>query len=229
MSNLISCAIENAKPTARKNAWAKYYLPLLDKFDAMALVAFSDSDPIPKEEYEVPIWEGAPLKRDALNIHAAYLRLPARVDGNSYPRHWHYLWRALRLAWDLKADRLFTIESDSWVLTQRVINRMMNCKAGIGCPWCLIHGMPETMLAAYSREAFKPMIGFIESKTWQEWAEPQPLCLERKLPEIFTHEIWGDIIGDRYCEYLPEDPRHVVPPSADFVIQGEGTSPVWRG
>jgi hypothetical protein len=230
--NLITCVVENGKPTARKVNWYNYYSPIRAKFGAQYLVACSDNDQIP-DDYTIPIqrhdayFMRPELTENALNVITFKEELPPRVDGATYPRHWRSLLACFELGQDLGADHLLTLESDSWVLTPRLAERLITLPAGIGCPWCPLHDMAELMLASYHRDVFPMMIAFIKSKSWEEWAKPQPHNLERTLSRVFNLTIWREMIGDRYVEYLP--PANVPPADADFIIQGEATPPVWKG
>jgi hypothetical protein len=233
MSNLITCVIENSKPTVRKNNWWAYYGPLRARFDAKYLVACSDDENVANDyncdtsiitaESDRPQRQ---VREDALNIVTFKTQLPARVDGCSYPRHWRSLLTCFDLAKKLQCERLLTLESDSWVLTGRLADRLAKFPSGIGCPWCAVHTMAELMLAVYHRDIFDRMIAFIKRKSWEEWAKPQPENLERTLAKEFGIIPWMDLVGDRYVER--EKPEQTPPADADFVIQGEGHTPLFR-
>jgi hypothetical protein len=234
MSNLLTCVVEYGKPSARKSNWYKYYSPIRVKLDARYLVASGDSDPI-LMDYDCntnviqcpDIYWHRKLREDSLNLLWFREALPARSDGNTYPRHWRSLLACFELAKVTGCERLLTLESDSWALTRRLADRLGGFPSGIGCPWCACHSMVELMLAVYHRDIYGKMIDFIKAKSWAEWAKPQPHNLERTVGAHFNVQPWMDLVGDRYCE---RDPAEQTPPAdADFIIQGEGITPAWKG
>jgi hypothetical protein len=240
--NIISAVVELDKPIDRKVNWINYYLPLRHRLNAGYFVLSSDQDGdfaqlnFPNREVSILDYERRGwfrgLRDDCVNVICFKDKLPPRPEGksNSYPRHWRSLLACFELAKAVNAENLLTLESDSWVLSDRLADRLYNWSHGIGCPWCPVHNMPELMLAAYNKDSYEAVMKLIKSKSWEQWAEPQPENLERLFGHTFKLEIWQDMIGDRYVEYQDIGPQgKPIPEDADFCIQGDHITPRFKG
>jgi hypothetical protein len=235
--NILGATFLNHKPNDRKENWFRFYHCLRDKFDADFLVAAADDrevsralrmpvNIIPESDLSLPH-----LEPFMLNIITFDAVLPDRVNMWTYPRYWRSFHGLMRVAKAVGAERLLHLETDAWVYTQRLADRFKSHTPAradghdrVACPWCPRYRMAELMLGVYHRSIFDPLLKFIESKTWEEWAQPQPMDFETAITINFGVQIWRDMIGDRYSE----DGRPL-PANADFSVQDDVSVPVWRG
>jgi predicted GIY-YIG superfamily endonuclease len=232
MSNLLGCTIINEFPNDRKENYFRYYHPIRREFGAEFLVASSNSKEVPTD-YHMPITtfpaEAIGIEKFkpnfyGLNILTFEQRLPTRLNIWTYSEYWRSLWANLKLAKALDCVRLIELETDAWVYTKRLANRMINYRNGIGCPYCAKHKCAELMAAVYHRDTYDAVISFIESKSWEEWAKPQPCDFENAMMQKFKIDVWKDFLGDRHLEY-----GHAMDPNADFSVNDIYQVPVWRG
>ena len=237
--NIICCAIENDKPSARKENWFRYYHPIKRYFGAELLIAISDGPRETVGEYnrvDIKVMTYAcgsvslPFDPSMLNIVCFPVKLPARVDGWTYPRYWRSVWAAMNIGKALGAERVLEIETDAWVYTASMATRLANHRGFIGAPWCSEFTFPEMMLCCYPREVFQPVINFIGRKTWSQWSQPQPRPFENEIQHNFPIDLWYDTKGGRYCDSeLSRDKRGSPPADADWSVQDEGiTIEKWR-
>ena len=236
--NIICCAIENERPSARKENWFRYYHPIKKYFGAELLIAISDGPIQTVGRYDgikpkLMNYSGPsvilPFDPDTLNIVCFPNQLPKRVDGWTYPRYWRSVWAAMNIGKALGADRVLEIETDAWVYTKRMADNLSNQSGYIGAPWCGQFGFPELMLCTYPREMFDPVAQFIGQKTWEQWSQPQSRPFENTMQQL-PIDIWRNVIGGRYSDLeLPDGKRGRPPADADWSVQDEGiTLEKWR-
>lgn len=118
------------------------------------------------------------------------------------------------LALKYKFDKLIHIESDAFVLTDRLFDKLKRTAIGWLALWCARHRFPETAIQVIGKDMIHKLNNFwlMQEKCWYGARDDDTKIAEFVFP--FT-EICRDYIGDRYGE----DPINGIPIEADFACQ----------
>ena len=104
-------------------------------------------------------------------------------------------------------DKIIHLESDAYLLSDRIIDCVNSIETGWHTVWCPRHGMPEPAIQVICRDQFVSF-GHFFNVPYGTYAG---VCVDKMLP--YTH-IHHEFIGDRYGEIMDE-----IPPGVDFCCQ----------
>lgn len=111
-------------------------------------------------------------------------------------------------------DKVVHIESDTFLLTERVIDFVNRTDAGWLSFWCRIHQFPETAIQIMAGSALERYARVGETHPHETLIGK---AFERQLP---FDQVVKDFNGDRYGEYLDH-----IPADADYAVQVPGDRP----
>jgi hypothetical protein len=108
-----------------------------------------------------------------------------------------YWWRALYFTNNLIAagyDKIIFLDSDAFILTERLARYIKNLNSGWNTFWCSRHRFPETIIQVICRDKFN----LFEEFTRVPYEAHNGTTAEIIIP--FTN-VCKDFTGDRYSEY----------------------------
>lgn len=111
-----------------------------------------------------------------------------------YPGWWRSFFHSLVLAKQVGAKKIIHIESDAYVISERMLDYINALESGWTTFWCASYQMPETAIQVICEDQFDAMENFAA----KGFSEFNGHLAERILP--FTC-INRDFIGDRYGEF----------------------------
>lgn len=137
-------------------------------------------------------WPDGAYYRANLEPH---LGRPSHLD---YPGWWRSFGHAAKVARELGCQRIWHVESDFFLASHRMVNKMNEIERGWVVFWCARHGFPETAVQVIAEEYFGKL-----SKMERDYHSFRGRHAEHILP--FTTVI-RDMVGDRYGELgvMPE-------------------------
>ena len=198
MKTLLFCTAYADCPEAwngRLKSWYEYYKTSTVKRDKILVI--DDGSPcrpdfIPEDEFKT--------LHPHLGRHSAII----------VPGWFRSFSQAGIYANDNKFDKIVHLESDAYLLSDRIIECVNSIETGWHAVWCSRHGMPEPAIQVICRDQFVSL-GHFFNVPYGTYAAS---CIDGMLP--YTH-IHHEFVGDRYGEV-----GDVIPPGADFCCQ---TSP----
>ena len=192
------CFLEGLDPSgsfrlSRNIRYIEYYTRLKDnlRFDDIWLLDNASSyDSIQRLHNEV---------KTPFNL----FRFPERLTHTGGPYGYPYCWRALGFIENLMNigyDRIFLIDSDCFVVSQKLVNFMNECNSGWQTLWCKKWNFPEASFQIITRDVFHHFKEFMGEDPMQHVDK----CMETVLP--FTH-INKEFNADRFGEdRIPQGP-----------------------
>lgn len=106
-------------------------------------------------------------------------------------------------------DKVIHVESDSYLLSNRIWDFVLNIKHGWNALWCPLHKMPESAIQIICKDQM-PLYRAGADISYNNFAN---LPIEAILP--YTNVI-NFFSGDRYGEYA-----NTIPKDADYVVQAK--------
>lgn len=180
----------------RNKFYLKYYAGIQQEL-GFQTVYFLDNGSSEKSRLEIANY--------ALSLGLRFELMPYQSlarDGNGQPHDYPYLWRSL---WMLKIfmtfyDKLLVIDSDAFILSQRLADWIKNRDTGWNALWCPKYAFPEAAIQILCKDTF----GIYDAYTTPPWRSKLGLMMEHDIP--FTHT-FKDFIGDRFGEISrPQEP-----------------------
>lgn len=131
------------------------------------------------------------------NSHQGRCKTPRPYSVHQHFRGW---WRSFlessRIARELECNKMIHIESDSYVLSNRLCDYIDNVNSGWVSMWCPRYGLPETCIQIINEDRFDA----VDSLRDLGYSSFNGVVAEKRLP--FSHVERG-FKGDRYGEYNP--------------------------
>lgn len=125
------------------------------------------------------------------------VRFPDRLGRNnthSYPGWWRSFLHSVDVAQQIGADRIIHIESDAFLLSERIYKYIRGCKSGWNVMWASRFNMPETAIQVICNDQFDALRSFQDKSQ----AELDSDIAEKQLPFTCINK---DFIGERYGEF----------------------------
>jgi hypothetical protein len=229
-STLVSGGTQSSPPTllfctcymGAESAWVHRYRPWIDYYQTFPLLRtatfmLDDSSPYVPEDDRLVISDELPARVDPEKIH---LHRFAEHLGNKRHRGW---WRSflfsLQIARRYGLRKIVHVESDAYLLTQRVVSYLTELERGWTALWCPLYQLPEAAIEVVAEDQFAAL---------QRFADMDLREVSRTMPEKsfpFTH-VEKKFYGDRYGEF-----RSRIPRTADYAcqVQASTMAPVYRG
>lgn len=126
-----------------------------------------------------------------------------RASHLSYP----FVWRAVFLMDKMEADKIIYMNTDVFLLSDKMTTWVNQLKEGWTVPWCKKHNFPEADLQILVKPN-SDYSNFIKGRNYMSYNGQQ---MESILPVTVDRSLKGD----RYSEYK----GGVVPDDADFITQ----------
>lgn len=117
-----------------------------------------------------------------------------RQGPSDYPGWWRSFFYSLDIAKSLNANKIIHIESDAYILSQRLSELINTIETGWHTLWIDKYKLPETAIQIICKDQFDNFSNFQEKLKLSSNNE----IAENILP--FTH-IHKEFIGDRYSEF----------------------------
>lgn len=134
---------------------------------------------------------------------------------DNYPGWWRSFLFSCQIAKHYRCKKIVHIESDAYVLTQHMLDFIVERDSGWTSFWCPRWNFPETAIQVICEDQFAEMQKFWEAG-WERYAGE---CAELILP--FT-QVAKEPHGNRYGEF-----RSKIPSFADFAVQVTPQHDVW--
>lgn len=196
INTLLFCtcyARDEAAWQSRYQRWIQYYEH--GPIDWSRLVLIDDGSPyVPSAEMigSFSATTGSPLAEDA-KLVARFPDNLGRQAISIYPGWWRSFFYSLQLARLMGASKIVHIESDAYILSQRLADFINEASSGWHVLWSQKHRMPETAIQVICADQFTSFEQFQQNSHIQinnEYAE-------NILPFTKIHK---DFLGDRYSE-----------------------------
>lgn len=185
---------------ADQSAWDSRYKRWFDYYRHSALgtdlvVAIDDASPFTPQSSGISIVD-AHTTIPADKSFCGIMRFPDRLGRASltvYPGWWRSFLHALNVARMVKADKIIHIESDAYVLSERLMNFINERETGWTCLWSPHFRLPETAIQVICSDQFQQLEYFQN-------------CPQNELDGHFAEKILPftsiekSFIGDRYGE-----------------------------
>jgi hypothetical protein len=118
-----------------------------------------------------------------------HLGRPSHLE---YPGWWRSFSHAATVALESGCERVWHVESDFFLASQRMLNRMNEIEQGWIAFWCHRHGFPETAVQVVGAEHFGTMAGL--------WGRHEDFIGKHAEHVLPLTTIICDMVGDRYGE-----------------------------
>lgn len=184
---------------ADADAWNTRYKRWLDfhneiDFGDTRFVMIDDASPfVPPRDDAVVICPGEALPENT----PAIIRFPNRLGRSSllsYPGWWRSFLHSVDLARSLGAQKIIHVESDAFVISQRMRDYINNLHKGWTTFWAASYNFPETAIQVICEDQFAALAAFKDKTS----TELEGKFAEDLLP--FT-QVNREMIGDRYSEF----------------------------
>jgi hypothetical protein len=196
MKSLVFCT--GYFPTAaawqiRYDRWLNYYTKL--NLQSSALLIIDDASPYtpPHTQVKIVHENQAVSASSALPQIFRFNQHLGRQAVDQMPGWWRSFLHAVVIAKDMGVQKIIHIESDAYVLSQRLLEHLTHTTSGWSVLWANRYSMPETAIQIICEDQFE----HIENMRQRDLNTFNGLMAEKILP--FTH-IKRDFLGDRYSE-----------------------------
>lgn len=176
----------------RYKRWLEFHQTL--NFGDTRFLMIDDASPYCPPLNEISILSpGDPLPDDRPSI----IRFPNRLGRNSllsYPGWWRSFLHSVEVARNTGARKIIHVESDAFILSNRLRNYINNLNEGWTTFWATSYNFPETAIQVICEDQFETMASFKEKPA--ESLEGK--FAEDLLPFTCVNQ---EMIGDRYSEF----------------------------
>lgn len=179
---------------SRYQRWLDYYRDV--PIDVAKRILIDDGSPyIPPQDVIRSIAHDAPLSEvDDENIMIRFENNLGRQSIEAYPGWWRSFMHSIEVAKALGADKIIHIESDAFVLSQKLVDFINRTESGWHVLWAQRYRFPETAIQVICRDQFEVFEQFKDAHSTLEFTD----IAERLLP--FT-SVDPRYKGDRYSEF----------------------------
>lgn len=196
MRTLLFCTSyvgDEAEWNSRYARWVDFY----ERHDmgAEQLFLIDDASPHAPRVGKIPCLDAQTELSQACH-RVQLLRFQNRLGRSAravYPGWWRSFTHAAKLARALGARKLIHVESDAFILSQRLRDRLQSIEEGWSVLWGSLHEMPETAIQVICEDQFDALHAFGDGR----WSAHDGRYAEHVLP--FTQVI-KEFQGDRYSE-----------------------------
>ncbi|CAM3750277.1 hypothetical protein [Roseateles saccharophilus] len=196
MKTLLFCTSyvgDQAAWTSRYARWVDFYLR--HDMGAEQLFLIDDASPQVAQASGLPCLNAQTELAQARH-RVQVLRFQDRLGRSAravYPGWWRSFTHAAKLARTLGAGKLIHVESDAFILSPRLRDRLQSLEEGWSVLWSAHHQMPETAIQVICEDQFEALAAFGDGR----WAAHDGRLAEHVLP--FT-QVLKEFRGDRYSE-----------------------------
>jgi hypothetical protein len=237
-----------AASPSRWRRWCDYYDARRDAFGVERLCLIDDGSPVGAACPGTTIvdCERLPDELPAGIVCFRFAHHYGRRSLHSFAGWWRSFAFAAHVARRYGFDKLLHVESDAFVLTRRLADRLRALDSGWSALWCPRFRMPESAVQVLCGPALIELEGLFaagppawEQSDWRLRWRAQARRLRRRWPGtnilmapmallgpqtaeyvLPFDRVLREFRGDRYGEFLDE-----YPPAADYVCQAR---PAWR-
>ena len=197
MKSLIFCT----SYVSGSEAWQSRYQRWLDYYqdfpiDAVKKIMIDDGSPwLPPSDIIKTVSATTPLASiDDKNLIVHFDNNLGRQSVKDYPGWWRSFFHSIEIAKELGVDKIIHIESDAFILTERLVDFINQTKTGWHVLWTERHNFPETALQVICRDQFENFENFKQKNPALHF----PDFAEHVLPFTDVHR---EFKGDRYSEF----------------------------
>lgn len=198
MRTLVFCTSYINTPDAwnsRYSRWLKYYEATNLHRDITAMI--DDGAVYTPEDQGITIAgeKSSPQKDFSGVLLYRFDKRLGRISVKEYPGWWRSFLKSVQLARYFGADKIIHIESDAFLLSQRLIDFLNKTNSGWHVMWSNHYQFPETAIQLICKDQFEIMENFAD-----QYNEKGALDIAEKILP-FT-EVHKEFTGDRYSEVL---------------------------
>lgn len=219
MKTLLACGTcfeERAYGQAAFWRWFFYYRQFADKMGVTHFLCCNDGWKNVPLENSVDLRHSITLEKEPvtkpLTVFYQSERL-GRLGCHWFPGWWRNVALAARATATGGFDKMYWIEWDAFVISDRMMAEMRGTQNGIVAYYCPSHGFPESSLFICGRDKAAQLSVVAEQYVTRCLAKESLTTLREPELAIPWTEIRQHQIGDRYGEFGP------YPENADFVCQ----------
>ncbi|OGC23695.1 hypothetical protein A2291_04250 [candidate division WOR-1 bacterium RIFOXYB2_FULL_42_35] len=216
MKTLIFCTSYTDNDPQRYQNWINYYYPKINELGAEQLLLIDDGSKITDLDPKLKVIKAEGPLPDTLESSLNMIHFRDNLGRTAlltYPGWWRSFTFSVKLAQKYSFDKIIHIESDYYVVSQKLIDYLKKIESGWTALWSETYRFPETAIQVICKDAFADLEKFYNKGV--EFYQENKFFAEQKLP--FT-KVEKGFMGDRYGEnpnLLPTD----IPQNADYVGQ----------
>jgi len=179
---------------SRYQRWLDYYKDV--PINAVKKILIDDGSPsLPPRDSINMLPHDAPLaSNEDENLIIRFDDNLGRQDMETYPGWWRSFLHSVEVAKALGADKIIHIESDAFILSQRLVDFINQTESGWHVLWAQRYKFPETAIQIICRDQFEHLENFKDAHPGLVF----PDIAERLLPFSAVHQQFK---GDRYSEF----------------------------
>ena len=184
---------------ANADAWSSRYKRWLEfhqklNFGDVRFIMIDDASPFSPPKHEAIVARpGEALPEN----FPAIIRFDNRLGRSSllsYPGWWRSFLHSVDLARSIGANKIIHVESDAFIISQRMRDYINNLESGWTTFWAASYNFPETAIQVICEDQFDALASFKDKPT----AELEGKFAEELLPFTCVNR---EMVGDRYSEF----------------------------
>jgi hypothetical protein len=199
--------------------WVDYYLKKMEDFGAETLFLIDDGSSNTDIGRNVDVFNSNDLP-DKLESKANLIHFEnnlGRPTHNDYPGWWRSFYYSIEIARKYNFDKIIHIESDFFIVSERMIEYIKNITKGWIAFYCRVHGFPETAIQIISKDAYSSLEESYRSAAERKFKMDQIAELYFPFTRI-EKKFHGDRLGQ--AEILERWLKFIEPPfKVDYIGQ----------
>jgi hypothetical protein len=195
------CILDSEERIQRNIKWLEYYIPLQDKLGYDDIVMVDNASP---NENLNALSSAFPQVK--------FIKKTDRIErvGHLGYEYWYRAFReAIRYARNHAYNKIIHIDSDGFLLSNRICEDVKNLNSGWNCYWCEAHKFPDTIFQIIGSDQIDNAYNFMSTGYLPHYGKRQA---EDIVP--FTN-VNKSFIGDRY----PDKGIIIQDPNWDYCAQ----------
>ena len=177
---------------SRYKRWLAFHQKL--NFGDTRFVMIDDASPFCPPATEIAIIGPGKILHEG---QPSIIRFPDRLGRSSllsYPGWWRSFLHSVDLARRIGANKIIHVESDAFIISQRMRDYINNLHSGWTTFWAASYNFPETAIQVICEDQFDALASFKDKPT----AELEGKFAEELLPFTCVNR---EMVGDRYSEF----------------------------
>jgi hypothetical protein len=205
-----------------ESAWIHRYRPWIDYYQTFPLrrdatFMLDDASPYVPQDDRLVLLNELPARLDSGKLQL--YRFPEHLGNKRHRGWWRSFLFSLQIARRYGFRKIIHVESDAYLLSQRVVEYLGELNSGWTALWCPLYQLPEAGIQVVAEDQFAALQAFAD-RDLREVSRTMP---EKSFP--FTR-IEKKFHGDRYGEF-----RSRIPRTADYACQVHASTmvPAYQG
>jgi len=197
-TSFVNSSIPDHRP-ARYRKWIEYYSRIRDELGASYIFMLDDASPDlcvdPELSEKISVTEGLPaMPSEKINVISFKDHL-GRPTWKEYSGWWRSFTFSIQIARQFAFRKIIHIESDFYVISNRLIRYMATLDAGWTALYCTYGNVPETGIQVIGWDSFHLLDDLNKQAQLSDYRYKSDVIAERLLP---LTNVVRDFKGDRF-------------------------------